>query len=97
MLRERSAHIFKVALTHVIEHLDFPFRDGLEDIFVVKRLEESGCRFASRVVSPQLRSEQRVQNVVVGAAVELAKSFKLLWAVHSHYIFNWVVIQVVDV
>ena len=81
LLRERPRQVFKVAVTHVIKHFDLFAIDGLEDVLVVERLEEGGGRLAARVVRPDLRAEHRVQELVVGAAVELAQGLEVLRAV----------------
>ena len=82
LLCEGPTQVFKVARTHLIEHLDLVLIDTFEDVFVVERLEEGRFRLPARIVFPYIRAENRVQKVVIGTAVELAQGLKLLRAIN---------------
>ena len=97
LLGKGSAQVFKVALAHLIKHLDFILIDAFEDVFVVERLEERRFRLSSRIVFPNVRAEHRVQEVVIRTTVELTQGLKLLRAIHLHEVVKLFVVDVVNV
>ena len=97
LLGEGSTQVFEVARAHLIEHLNLILVDTFEDIFIIKRLEEGRFRLSARIVFPDIRAEHRVQKVVIGAAVELAKGLKLLRTIHLDKVVKLFMVDVINV
>ena len=93
---KRSTQVLEVALAHILEHFDLLALYDLADVFVIVGFKESRLTLSTRIIFPQVWPEDRVQEIIVWAAVHLSECLKLNWEVYFYREFHLVMVEVID-